>query len=90
MTLDSGASDQSSCWCLWGTLNYSFCAYKKSLSNGTEALSDADKTSSGEGKCPKMTGGSLLCSDLQSLGNCYKGAYQCAVDSSGLCHCDAM
>jgi hypothetical protein len=29
VVLDSGEVDGSSCWCLWGTLNYSFCAYEK-------------------------------------------------------------
>jgi hypothetical protein len=43
-----------------------------------------------QGKCPIVTGESLLCSDLSSLGNCYNGAYSCTVDEEGLCHCTTV
>ena len=31
--LAPGAVDTSDCWCLWGTLHYSFCAYDKLLAD---------------------------------------------------------
>ena len=33
--LAPGAVDTSDCWCLWGTLHYSFCAYDKLLADGS-------------------------------------------------------
>lgn len=71
------------CWCLWGTINYSFCAYSKNMAN-SNSTTNYDKVMSG--KCPIVTGESMVCNDLSSLGNCYDHAYSC-IDSTGLCHC---
>lgn len=90
--LQSGMIDQSDCWCLWGTINYSFCAYKKSPI-GTESSHNATESAKlgvASGTCPIVTGESLVCSDLSSLGNCYDGAYSCTIDSNGLCHCSTV
>lgn len=88
--LNKGESSDA-CWCLWGTINYSFCAYKKSplgytAHNETELAKEDVKS----GRCPVVTGESLVCSDLSSLGNCYNGGYSCTVDSNGLCHCETV
>ena len=79
------------CWCLWGTINYSFCAYKKSpLGEAANNATELNKEDVKSGKCPIITGESLVCSDLSSLGNCYDKAYSCSVNSNGLCHCDSV
>jgi hypothetical protein len=83
--LNPGVTDASDCWCLWGTINYSFCAY--SAGKVTEA---ANSTIVGDGRCPVVTGESLVCSDLSSLGNCYDKAYACQIDATGLCHCNTV
>lgn len=88
--LTSGASDSSDCWCLWGTLNYSFCAFVTKIGesslNETMVVNDV-----GKGRCPIVTGESLQCSDLDSLGNCYNNhGYECVIESSGLCSCKAV
>mmetsp|Transcript_1922 Transcript_1922/g.1897 ORF Transcript_1922/g.1897 Transcript_1922/m.1897 type:complete len:129 (+) Transcript_1922:44-430(+) len=81
--LQPGEENDSSCWCLWGTINYSFCAYSQSpLGN--------NNTNVESGKCPVVPGESGVCSDLSSLGNCYDGAYFCKIDSTGLCHCETI
>lgn len=88
MLLDPGSANNSDCWCLWGTINYSFCAYSKNLpQDSSTPMISANSSDVGKGRCPVVTGESLLCSDLTSLGNCYNGAYSCTVDSAGLCHC---
>lgn len=99
--MNLGDVDTKDCWCLWGTLNYAFCAYAKTgitadSLNGTvvttideseiEIVSNITET----GRCPARTGESLVCSDLDSLGNCYKGAYACDIDVNGFCHCEAV
>ena len=94
--LAPGGEDTSDCWCLWGTINYSFCAYDpKAVEEkiGSDFNSTAiieDKEILGSGRCPKVTGESILCNDLTSLGNCYNGSYSCVIDSSGLCHCSTV
>ena len=85
-TLQPGQEIDDKCWCLWGTINYSFCAYKTSV-NGAEPT---NTTNVGSGSCPKRTGEDLVCSDLSSLGNCYNGAYSCSVDVNGFCHCETI
>lgn len=92
------ACSSADCWCLWGTVNYSFCAYTKMSAEdmarekygltlpNNETNPDAVK----QGRCPIITGESLLCSDLASLGNCYDGAYSCQVDSNGFCNCQTV
>ena len=79
--------DKSDCWCLWGTINYSFCAYAEKSSSALDSNSTKE---TGSGKCPTGTGESLVCSDLSSLGNCYNGAYACSIDVNGLCHCQTV
>ena len=85
--LQPGETNSSDCWCLWGTINYSFCSYvptsESFRSNNTNELIVSN------GKCPVVTGESLLCSDLSSLGNCYDGAYSCVIDDNGLCGCNS-
>jgi hypothetical protein len=54
------------CWCLWGTINYSFCVYTKNGLNDVTQI--ANNTTVGNGKCPVVTGESLVCNDLSSLG----------------------
>ncbi len=54
------------CWCLWGTINYSFCVYTKNGMNDVPQI--ANNTTVGNGKCPVVTGESLVCNDLSSLG----------------------
>ena len=85
--LNEGESNPSDCWCLWGTINYSFCAYTKNGLNDNLAVSNSTVA---QGKCPVVTGESLVCSDLSSLGNCYDKAYSCLIDESGLCHCQTV
>lgn len=83
------ASD--SCWCLWGTLNYSFCAYRKSrLGEPTNNATEFGMEDIAAGRCPAVTGETLVCSDLNSLGNCYDDAYFCTVNANGLCHCESV
>jgi hypothetical protein len=79
--LQSGEENDADCWCLWGTVNYAFCAYNKPLPgfNSTELES---------GRCPEVTGETKVCNDLSSLGNCYDSGYVCTIDTEGLCHCD--
>lgn len=86
--LSAGQSNNADCWCLWGTINYSFCAYYKSGVNDAPQI--AQNTTVGAGKCPMVTGETLLCSDLSSLGNCYDKGYSCTVNENGLCHCDKV
>jgi hypothetical protein len=89
--LQPGSTDPSSCWCLWGTVNYSFCAYDKMTAEEIAAQKAGNYTAPvQDGRCPIVTGESLVCSDLSSLGNCYNGAYSCTVDSAGLCHCETV
>lgn len=84
--LQPGQTDTSDCWCLWGTLNYSFCAYSAGrTTSGAPAL--ADNSTVADGRCPVVTGESLLCNDLASLGNCYKKSYACNIGTAGLCQC---
>jgi hypothetical protein len=84
--MEPGTSNQSDCWCLWGTINYSFCAYYKM---GAEQKQPelANNSTLTQGRCPVITGESLLCNDLSSLGNCYDSGYSCTIDANGLCHC---
>eukprot|EP01036_Dinobryon_divergens_P031323 gene31323-40698_t len=90
--LAPGAVDSSDCWCLWGTLHYSFCAYDKLLADGIygTATTTMNTNRTGSGTCPKLTGETALCSDVDSLGNCYGKAYACNIDSSGQCLCTAL
>ena len=84
--LQPGESNTSDCWCLWGTINYSFCAYSKGVTDDKTFPISSNSTVE-QGKCPIVTGESLVCSDIASLGNCYNGGYSCTIDSTGLCHC---
>lgn len=86
--LQPGQTDLSDCWCLWGTINYSFCAYSAGGLGGKVPI--ADNSTVAQGKCPVVTGESLVCSDLSSLGNCYDKSYACTIDSTGLCHCNTV
>lgn len=92
--MQPGDVDTSDCWCLWGTINYSFCAYKPSIVGGEKEAVDMSNYNStlsvGDGRCPAVTGESLVCSDLSSLGNCYDGSYACEIDTEGLCHCHTV
>lgn len=94
--LQPGESNQYDCWCLWGTVNYGFCSYEqgKVSTYSTEAVISPDNTTDSKnlstGKCKVVTGESLLCSDVSSLGNCYDGAYSCVIDESGFCHCETV
>lgn len=91
--MNYGQENANDCWCMWGTLNYSFCAYyKKTMEEMKEVeLNPFNSTSKVEsGRCPAVTGENLLCSDLASLGNCYGKAYACTVDSTGMCHCSGV
>ncbi len=83
--LQPGAVDTSDCWCLWGTLHYSFCAYSGGRASEVPAI--ADNSTVADGRCPVVTGETLLCSDLASLGNCYEKSYACVIDATGLCAC---
>ena len=99
--MNQGTVNSNDCWCLWGTLNYAFCAYTKTGVEAADSLNGTVTTIIDEsefevsnvtetGRCPAKTGESLVCSDLDSLGNCYKGAYSCNVDASGFCHCTVV
>ena len=94
--LAPGAVDTSDCWCLWGTLHYSFCAYDKLLADklyGVNTISNdtiITTSKNGTGTCPKLTGATALCSDVESLGNCYGKAYDCVIDSTGQCLCSTV
>ena len=97
IVLAPGAVDSSDCWCLWGTLHYSFCVYDKLFANGiyesnvSTITSMNDSTITGSGTCPnKLTGETALCSDVESLGNCYGKAYACNIDSMGQCLCTVL
>ena len=79
----TGETNTEDCWCLWGTINYSFCAYTA----GMGAANSGRNQTLGDGRCPAITGESLSCSDLSSLGNCYDGHYICRIDAAGLCDC---
>lgn len=83
-----GETNTANCDCLWGTLNYSFCAYSKGAT-AYGAAGNATEEAVGSGRCPKVTGESLVCSDLESLGNCYGKGYSCLIDATGLCHCSS-
>ena len=85
--LQAGETNNADCWCLWGTVNYSFCSYVPSKIQDQLISNNSSEVDSKNGKCPIVTGESLLCSDLSSLGNCYDGSYSCVIDSSGLCSC---
>lgn len=87
IVMNPSSNNTNDCWCLWGTLNYSFCAYTK-LGDGKQDLEQVKNNPAVKsGRCPIITGESLLCSDLSSLGNCYNGAYSCTVDTNGFCDC---
>lgn len=100
--MEPGQANTNDCWCLWGTLNYAFCAYTKNPVSAADTLNGTVVTTIDEsqfeissnvtetGRCPVVTGESLLCSDLDSLGNCYKGAYACDIDVNGFCHCSVV
>ena len=95
--LQPGETEDSECWCLWGTVNYGFCAYTASpFGDDNKLISHANITSSTvsdnlkSGRCDVVTGESLTCSDVTSLGNCYDGAYECEIDHEGLCHCHTV
>lgn len=95
--LNQGENNLNDCWCLWGTINYSFCVYTASkvksddniVATNTTSLVDVEMDKYETGKCAVVTGESLLCSDVSSLGNCYDKSYTCKIDSSGLCHCSS-
>ena len=86
--LQPGESNESDCWCLWGTINYSFCAYEKGIGDMKNSTVKDDIV--GNGRCAVVTGEALTCSDVSSLGNCYDGAYSCEIDVGGLCHCKTV
>lgn len=98
--MNLGDVDTGDCWCQWGVLNYAFCAYTKTgieakdSLNGTVTIIDESEFEVSNvtetGRCPAKTGETLVCNDIDSLGNCYKGAYTCNVDASGFCHCEAV
>lgn len=88
--LQPGESNQNDCWCLWGTINYGFCTYEKGIAGIGLNQTDGDDKKLGTGKCKVVTGESLLCSDVSSLGNCYDGAYACTIDEGGFCHCETI
>lgn len=87
--LQPGESNQNDCWCLWGTVNYGFCSYEQGIGGLNQTETD-EKGGLTTGKCKVVTGESLLCSDVSSLGNCYDGAYSCVIDESGFCHCETV
>ncbi len=91
-----GQTDDKDCYCIWGTLDYSFCAYapgrgydESKLPEDFPVIQRDVSTEVTAGRCPAITGETLVCSDLASLGNCYGKAYSCSVESNGLCHCSA-
>lgn len=96
--LTSSLRYPADCWCLWGTVNYSFCAYTKMTAEElarekyapTLPRNETNPDAVKQGRCPIITGESLLCSDLASLGNCYDGAYSCQVDTNGFCNCQTV
>ena len=90
------SSQSSACQCIWGTLDYTFCAYTPSSTAALHLLEESSDqaesfavaaTASG---CPTHTGMNLLCSDLKSIGGCYGESYSCQVSSSGLCDCSEV
>ncbi len=83
--LQPGQENDTDCWCLWGTVNYAFCAYNKPLFTNNTSPASHDEVESG--RCPEVTGESKVCNDLSSLGNCYDSGYVCTIDKDGLCHC---
>jgi hypothetical protein len=89
--IQPGEINDSDCWCLWGTLNYGFCAYyKKGISGPADTYNLRNSTSSlpdKDGKCPVKTGEDVLCSDVTSLGNCYKSGYVCTIGADATCLC---
>jgi hypothetical protein len=89
-----GQTDNSDCNCLWGTLDYAFCAYAPGRGFMTEEeekeLTLPKPTEVAAGRCPIVTGETLVCSDLATLGNCYDKGYSCSVESNGLCHCKVV
>ena len=88
----------SPCSPQWGTVDYIFCAYSEDANSNAAAtavtsgsLSTAVTTSVfGSTTCPSVSGRSLLCSDVTSLGNCYSGGYTCSVNPYGKCSCAAV
>lgn len=89
--LQSGEINESDCWCLWGTVNYGFCAYTASpLGGNLVSNSTSEESNLKAGRCDVVTGESLTCSDVSSLGNCYDGGYECEIDHEGLCHCHTV
>jgi hypothetical protein len=87
--MNNGQVDSSDCWCLWGTLNYSFCAYyQKPFGEEDSVIAPSNSTVEvSDGRCPVITGATLLCKDVTSLGNCYGKGYTCKVASDGTCLC---
>lgn len=84
--MQAGEENDADCWCLWGTINYSFCAFQQGHLERT-GYNETETTVS-NGRCPVAEGEAAVCSDLSGLGNCYNGGYVCTIDSEGLCHCD--
>jgi len=66
--------DDSSCKCLWGTVNYELSVWLPAIDGGDNG------TNSSVEALP-------FCSDTRGLGNCYHGPYTCTIGSDKLCHC---
>lgn len=88
LILKTGDSNSNSCDCFGGVSDYAFCAYTKSPVFAPGQNSTDKSNVNVGGKCPVLTGESLLCSDLASIGKCLGlRGYNCNVDATGLCHC---
>ena len=78
--------DDSSCKCLWGTVNYELTvwipAVKEDAQPGRTSVKDGP---SGNSSQPDAL---PFCSDTRGLGNCYGGPYTCTIGADKLCHCE--
>jgi hypothetical protein len=82
--LQPGEENDNDCTCLWGTVDYAFCAYNKPMNDNTTINNDIDVQ---KGSCPDVSGETKLCNDLSDLGNCYRNGYTCIISIDGKCDC---
>ena len=84
--------DNSSCECLWGTVNYELTVWLPAGSEDSEFAKHGSMRGAGGNKTLQDGGvnGTALpfCSDTRGLGNCYGGPYTCTIGADKLCHCE--
>lgn len=69
VVLQPGEANPTDCWCLWGTLHYTFCAYTKvgAVEKETPIVNNTTSLATADGRCPLITGITLNVIPQRSL-----------------------